>query len=679
MSDTEKELDEPKAEIVASWFAGKPRAPYYMEVSPITACNVNCRFCRKKAESADYYRRAKDLSDDRWYEILEKAVEMGTRRIFFRGGGEPLLKRRLLTRMFPLIAEKEVVCTLLTNGTLIDEALAEGFVRSGWNEIIFSLHGGDAETHDYITDLPGSFARVTQALERLNRFKSALQRKTPYLSFHVVLTRRSFRQIDRIIELAKAHGVGNVGVFPMHNAPYPEFVQDLEMREEDKRQYRELVPKYKDLLDSYGISHDFQITYQDPPQAAAPAQPPSGPPQARVPCYFPWFYATITPNGFISPCCYGEGAQTKGDLHRVSFEEAWFHQDMGEVRESLLSGRLMPYCAKCPNWYQSDNRRLREVFAKQAAVPGPVLRNSRITVPEEVKRKTLADCASGVVFDWNFHVACNYRCPYCIFHEDWKKLAGLNRLPALDGLQKAWGRIHEDLGECYVTFNGGEPTVYPQFAELMSALGRWHRWNFNTNLSWDIPPWESFAKQVDMARGSVQLSYHPTEDPDFAGFLRRALFVQGLGLRNCSVCIVAYPPHLKDLPRYCRELKSEGLITRVQPMVGSYEGRRYPAAYTAEERRLIDELNQETRSALSADLDYAMGDQSPRGRPCRSGQSYFHINQLGDVYRCTQVPQKPELRLGSLVEGFAASACPRPCPMDFCPCGESRWLVEGCG
>ena len=106
MSDTEKGLDEPKAEIVASWFEGKPRAPYYIEVSPITACNVNCRFCRKKAESADYYRRAKDLSDDRWYEILEKAVEMGTRRILFRGGGEPLLKRRLLRRMFPLIAEK---------------------------------------------------------------------------------------------------------------------------------------------------------------------------------------------------------------------------------------------------------------------------------------------------------------------------------------------------------------------------------------------------------------------------------------------------------------------------------------------------------------------------------------------------------------------------------------------
>ncbi|MDD5628398.1 MAG: radical SAM protein, partial [Elusimicrobia bacterium] len=550
MSEAESRLDEPKADIVASWFRGQPRAPYYMEVSPITACNVNCRFCRKKSESADYYRRAKDLSDERWFEVLEAAVAMGTRRIFFRGGGEPLLRRRLLLRMFPLIAKHEVVCTLLTNGTLIDEALAEGFVRSGWNEIIFSLHGADAETHDYITDLPGSFVRVKQAMDRLNRFKSELKSQTPYLSFHVVLTRRSFRQIGAIADLAQAHQVGSVGVFPMHNAPYPEFVQDLEMREEDKQEYRALVPQYKARLESFGISHDFQITYQDPkPKDAGPGV---SPPQAGVPCYFPWFYATITPNGFISPCCYGEGAQSKGDLHRVGFEEAWLHQDMKEVRDTLLSGRLMPYCARCPNWYQSDNRRLRELL-------------SRRLVPEEVKRKTLADCASGVVFDWSFHVACNYRCPYCIFHEDWQKLAGLNRLPSLDALKQAWERIYRDFGECYVTFNGGEPTVYPRFAELMAALGRRHRWNFNTNLSWDIPLWKSFAKDVDLSRGSVQLSYHPTEEPDFAGFLQRAAFIKTLGWRNCSACIVAYPPILADLRRYVEGLQGQGLITRVQP------------------------------------------------------------------------------------------------------------------
>jgi len=281
-----------------------------------------------------------------------------------------------------------------------------------------------------------------------------------------------------------------------------------------------------------------------------------------------------------------------------------------------------------------------------------------------------------MVFDWNFHIACNYRCPYCFFNDHWKDLEKLNSLPALDVLQRAWGRIHEDLGECYVTFNGGEPTAVPRFAELMGALSRWHRWNFNTNLSWTIPQWQRFAERTDASRGSVQFSYHPTEDQDFAGFLRRALFVQGLGFRNCSVCVVAYPPQLAALRRFCAELKDGGLVARIQPMVGTFQGRRYPGAYTAGEKALIDELNQETRSVLTPEMGYAVGDQSPRGRPCHAGQFYCHINQSGDVYRCTQVPQRQEAKLGNLYEGFQLRADPQPCPMDFCPCGESRWLAE---
>jgi MoaA/NifB/PqqE/SkfB family radical SAM enzyme len=277
------------------------------------------------------------------------------------------------------------------------------------------------------------------------------------------------------------------------------------------------------------------------------------------------------------------------------------------------------------------------------------------------------------------HIACNYRCPYCFFDGHWADLAKLNRPAALDELERAWGRIHERFGECYVTFNGGEPTAIPRFAELMGLLSRWHRWNFNTNLSWDVPQWRRFAERVDASRGSVQFSYHPTEEPDFAAFLSRALFVKGLGFRNCSVCIVAYPPQLGALPRFCRELKDRGLITRVQPMVGPFQDRRYPGGYSPEEKRLIDELNQVTRSALAADMGYAVGDQSPRGKPCHAGQFYCHINQSGDVYRCTQVPQRPEHRLGNLFAGFPLSAEPRPCPMDFCPCGESRWLVEDRG
>jgi MoaA/NifB/PqqE/SkfB family radical SAM enzyme len=379
MSDSERSLDQAKAAAVSSWFRGEPLAPYSMEISPTMACNVNCLFCRKKDELADYYARTKDLPDDRWFEILSQAIEQGTRRLFFRGGGDPLLKRALLTRLFPLIQKHGVTGVILTNGTLIDERLAEGFVRSGWSQIIVSLHGGDAASHDQIVDTPGSFARVERSLNLVNEFKRRLGGDRPVLSFHVVLTRRIYREIDKIIDVAARHQVNDVGVFPMHNAPYPHHVVGLDMRPEDLREYALLVPGYKAALEGLGIGHDFQLAYQaeTPREAAAPAPTPAetaaslaagtGPLIGRLPCYFPWHHAAITPNGFVAPCCYGEGGQTKGDLHRDDFTKVWRERDMGEVRETMMRGELMPYCAKCPNWYQDDNRRIRALLSSPAA------------------------------------------------------------------------------------------------------------------------------------------------------------------------------------------------------------------------------------------------------------------------------------------------------------------------
>lgn len=261
--------------------------------------------------------------------------------------------------------------------------MAQGFVLSGWKEIIVSLHGGDASSHDYIVDKPGSFERVERSLENVSHFKRLHGSSTPLLGFHVVLTRRIYREIYKIIEMAKRYGVSQVGIFPMHNAPYETHVKDLEMSAEDDRRYQELVPGYRKLLESYGIGHDFQLRYQEKekgalrperenPPAAVREQPLplSGGEKAgmdgvlsRLPCYYPWYHAAISAFGFISPCCYGEGKQTKGDLRPESFQETWFGYDMEEVRRTMLQGRLMPYCQNCPNWYQDDNNRLRAIFS----------------------------------------------------------------------------------------------------------------------------------------------------------------------------------------------------------------------------------------------------------------------------------------------------------------------------
>jgi MoaA/NifB/PqqE/SkfB family radical SAM enzyme len=380
MSDTERAFDLEKAAAVQDWFRGAPRGPVSMELSPVMACNVNCMFCRRKDELPAYYKTEKDMTNERWFRIVADALELGTRRFLFRGGGEQTLRKRLFHSLFPLVPKYPgAEFMLLTNGTMIDERMAEGFVASGWNEITISLHGGTAETHDAIVDAPGSFAKIERALAAVNRFKRAQGRTLPGLSFHTVLTRLIYDKIDDVIELARKHDVHQVGIFPMHNPPYEQFVRDLTMRPEDKARYRALLPGYIKKLEGYGIQHCVQVTYQEEnievsPQATTPLVEPARPApedgrlpeEARLPCYFPWSHTSITPNGALAPCCYGEGRQRKGDLNKVSFKEAWLGYDLGEYRELMKQGKLMEFCRLCPNWYQRDNHRLREILKDKA-------------------------------------------------------------------------------------------------------------------------------------------------------------------------------------------------------------------------------------------------------------------------------------------------------------------------
>jgi MoaA/NifB/PqqE/SkfB family radical SAM enzyme len=345
MSSAEKGFDSEKAEAVASWLRGVPKAPFSMELSPTAACNADCRFCGRGGSRAEG-----ELEDEVWLDAVREAADMGTRRFLFRGGGEPALRKGLIAKLSPLIRQRGLLCTLLTNGTLIDEDTADALSGGGWEEVIVSLHGGDSSCHDSITGRPGSFQAVERSLELLNARKPR-----PRLSFHVVLTRRSFRELDRIIEFAARHSCSHVGFFPMHDPPSEEDVRDLRMSPEDDAAYLALVPRYKSLLDQHGISHHFELRYQGGGGGAAPVR-------AGIPCFFPWIHATITPDGMLSPCCYGEGSGAGPGLGQARFRGAWLGPGMQECRSKMLGGTMMPYCRKCPDWYAGDNERLRRLL-----------------------------------------------------------------------------------------------------------------------------------------------------------------------------------------------------------------------------------------------------------------------------------------------------------------------------
>jgi MoaA/NifB/PqqE/SkfB family radical SAM enzyme len=131
-----------------------------------TYCNLQCVHCINASGPRDPWLAPMDADAVRGW--VNEAAELGVREIYFTGG-EPFLHPEML----PLLAHalERAPTTVLTNGTLIDEPMADALAalaaRARYSlELRVSLDDPDRERNDAIRGR-GAFERALRAIRRL--------------------------------------------------------------------------------------------------------------------------------------------------------------------------------------------------------------------------------------------------------------------------------------------------------------------------------------------------------------------------------------------------------------------------------------------------------------------------------------------------------------------------------
>ncbi len=359
---------------IADWIEqGKPRGPFFLHLSPTMACNLNCLFCRRKDQMRGYYQNHREIPNERYLTMVQDALDMGVKAVTIKGGGEPLLRRSLMLKLVPLIKSRGVRGDLVTNGTHLNEEMRQTLVGCGWDRITISLDGSDAKTHDFLRDAPGTFALVLQALERLARLKKQRSARAPSVVFHCVLTNQNFAGLGAMIELAHQRGVERVELDSL--SVRFDSNRELLMSDEDVKKFKALLPAWIAALKRRGLSHNFEqfasseyIRRDKPGEDFYSGATRDGrSPAAFIPCYYPWYQASITPAGDLVPCCYAEeGHSSRANLNEVSFRQAWLEKDGQDYRAGMQSGAMMPFCRNCTAMYADHNNRLRRWLKERA-------------------------------------------------------------------------------------------------------------------------------------------------------------------------------------------------------------------------------------------------------------------------------------------------------------------------
>ena len=164
-------------------------------------CNLTCKHCR--AEAQDHFVKG-ELSTDEVLSVARDIRETGD-PIMILTGGEPLVREDIYdiasacSKLFTRVA-------LATNGTLVDDAVAQKIVSSGIQRASISIDGATAATHDAFRGLPGSFDAALRGMDALRAAGIPVQ-------VNVTVALHNLTEIEQILDLAIAHGADAFHVF----------------------------------------------------------------------------------------------------------------------------------------------------------------------------------------------------------------------------------------------------------------------------------------------------------------------------------------------------------------------------------------------------------------------------------------------------------------------------------
>lgn len=153
-------------------------------------CDNNCVFCAVGDRKKEHVRIEDALRAMREYR------RMGARLIDF-DGGEPTLYPGLMDAIKAAAAAGFERIAITTNGRrLADEEFARKLMASGITDLMISLYGADARTHETITCAPGSFEQTSRGIRNAAKY-------APSSLALCVNTTISATNVDKIPEIAK--------------------------------------------------------------------------------------------------------------------------------------------------------------------------------------------------------------------------------------------------------------------------------------------------------------------------------------------------------------------------------------------------------------------------------------------------------------------------------------------
>ncbi len=145
-------------------------------------CNLRCVHCFLGDQSSIRTHRAAELDTEEVKALLDDLVDAGTLNLTFTGG-DPMV-RRDFAELYEHAVRRGLLVTVFCDAVLVTDEIAGLFERLPPRKVEVSIYGASAEVYESVTQVPRSFRRCIEGIERLRRGGHRLTLKTVLLTLN---------------------------------------------------------------------------------------------------------------------------------------------------------------------------------------------------------------------------------------------------------------------------------------------------------------------------------------------------------------------------------------------------------------------------------------------------------------------------------------------------------------
>ncbi len=340
------------------------------KITPL--CNLRCVMCGQRGEKGI-------LKDDLALEENKKIIDIDTYKkliddiapkkpIVYIWGGEPMLYPNFMD-LAAYFKKKLPFFSVNTNGTLLKKH-AERIVADKWTSLFISLDSFE-DVNDQIRG-KGSFAKVMEGIEAINREKARQKSTFPLIGIVTTITNLNYMYLDKMTESVSKMGLAwhiiNLGTYVNEEIGQRHTAYMKEKLDIDAVSWKGFTSGYNEGIDGEAFSHILnKVQRMDP-----------GYPIITVPvidhrvigkyysdldmivrnkCYYPWFGCDINYNGDVHFCAdYPE--YVIGNIKDNRLIDIYNGEKAERFRRELIDSPegLFPACKRCYQNMLAGNR-----------------------------------------------------------------------------------------------------------------------------------------------------------------------------------------------------------------------------------------------------------------------------------------------------------------------------------